>query len=62
MDSTLFKVEGAAEGLAEPLVELARARSPQEAAEIIHEFFLWLAHQYSPLSLIGSVRTISLPH
>ena len=39
--TTLYKVECEAEGFTEPLAELVRARSPEEAAEIVHEFFLY---------------------
>jgi hypothetical protein len=40
MMTTLYKVECEADGFSEALVEFARARSPQQAAEIIHDFFL----------------------
>lgn len=39
--TTLYKVEGEADGFADPLTQLVRARSPEEAAEIVHEFFLY---------------------
>ncbi len=37
--TTLYKVECDADGFTEPLTELVRARTPEEAAEIVHEFF-----------------------
>ena len=39
--TTLYKVEGEADGFADPLTELVRARTPEEAAKIVHEFFLY---------------------
>jgi len=39
--SALYKVEGEADGFADPLTEFVRARTPEEAAEIVHEFFLY---------------------
>lgn len=38
--TTLYRVEGEADGFVDPLTELVRARTPEEAAEIVHEFFL----------------------
>lgn len=38
--SALYKIEGEADGFADPLTELVRAQTPEEAAEIVHEFFL----------------------
>ena len=37
--TSLFRVEGESPCCAEPLSELVRARSPAEAAEIVHAFW-----------------------
>jgi hypothetical protein len=39
--TTLYKVEGEAEGFADPLTELVRARTAEEAAGIVNEFLLY---------------------
>lgn len=39
--SALYKVEGEADGFADPLSQFVRARTPEEAAEIVHEFLLY---------------------
>ncbi len=37
--TSLFRVEGESPCCAEPLNELVRARSPAEAAELVHSFW-----------------------
>ena len=37
--TTLYKVECEAKGFSDPLTELVRARTPEEAAEIVNDFF-----------------------
>lgn len=39
--TTLYKVEGEADCFTDPLIEFVRARTPEEAAGIVHEFFLY---------------------
>ncbi len=39
--TTLYKIECEADGFTESLTKLVRARTPEEAAEIVNEFFLY---------------------